>query len=105
MPVVIEIIKQYNIKAIRFFRKFYSSGEDYQLHKSLLLNNNILYPPHFIEGWYWGNIDEPYEVAELVTHPGYGELWREYELSACCNPKLKDYLREKQIQLITFKDL
>ncbi|MDI6641554.1 MAG: ChbG/HpnK family deacetylase [Elusimicrobiota bacterium] len=105
LPVILEILKQYNIKAIRFPKKFYPTEENYQLHRSLLLSNNILYPSHFIEGWYWGNIDEPYEVAELVTHPGYGELWREYELSACCNPKLKDYLREKQIQLITFKDL
>lgn len=105
LSVSVEIMKQYNIKAIRFFRKFYSTQAEYESQKSILEQNNISFAAHFIEGWYWGNIDEPYEIAELVTHPGYGELWREYELSACCNPKLKDYLKEKQIQLITFKNL
>ncbi|MFN3551241.1 MAG: hypothetical protein ACK4WJ_05495, partial [Endomicrobiia bacterium] len=53
----------------------------------------------------WGNIDEVFTIAELMTHPGYGELWREYELSSSCDIKLKMYLREKNIELITYSDL
>ncbi|MCX7716122.1 MAG: ChbG/HpnK family deacetylase [Endomicrobia bacterium] len=104
-PLVVDIIKEYKIPAIRFHKKIIYDVNSYEEFKQLLDNNGIVYPPYFIEGWYWGNIDEPYTIAELMTHPGYGELWREYELSSSCDPKLKAYLREKSIQLITYKDL
>lgn len=104
-PIVISLMKEYKIPAIRFHRKILYDQNTFDEFKQIIDENNIVYPPHFIEGWYWGNIDEPYTVAELMTHPGYGELWREYELSSSCDPKLKIYLREKNIQLITFTDL
>ncbi|MCS7231537.1 MAG: ChbG/HpnK family deacetylase [Elusimicrobiota bacterium] len=104
-PIVVEVMKEYKIPSIRFHRKILYSPDKHDEFKNLLDSNNIVYPPYFIEGWYWGNIDEPYTIAELLTHPGYGELWREYELSSSCDPKLKLYLREKNIQLITYKDL
>lgn len=104
-PVVVEILKEYKIPAVRFHRKIIYDINSYDEFKQLLDTSGIVYPPYFIEGWYWGNIDEPYTIAELMTHPGYGELWREYELSSSCDPKLKHYLREKNIQLITYKDL
>ncbi len=102
--IVVPLMKQYNIPAIRFHKKVIYNQNDYEEFKNYLDSNGILYCPHFIEGWYWGNIDEIYTVAELLTHPGYGELWREYELLASCDQKLKAYLREKNIQLITFND-
>ncbi len=102
---VIKTIKEYNILKMRFFRKYYKDQKTYERIKNLIIENGIYFPPHFIEGWYWGNVDEPYEIAELSTHPGYGEVWREYELSVCCNPDLKRYLNEKGISLIGFKDL
>lgn len=104
-PIVVDILKEYNIPAMRFHKKIIYSQEKYDEFKDILDKNNIVYPPYFIEGWYWGNIDEPYTIAELLTHPGYGELWREYELSSSCDVNLKAYLREKNIQLITYKDL
>ncbi|MEN3013591.1 MAG: ChbG/HpnK family deacetylase [Endomicrobiia bacterium] len=104
-PLIVEILKEYKIPSVRFHKKILYSVEKYDEFKNLLDSNNIIYPPYFIEGWYWGNIDEPYTIAELLTHPGYGELWREYELSSSCDTKLKIYLREKNIQLITYKDL
>ena len=105
LPVVCSIAQEYNIRAIRFFRKFYQSQTEYDELKNIIEQHKLVHTQHFIEGWYWGNIDEEFVTAELMTHPGYGELWREYELSACCDPRLKDYLREKNIQLITFNDL
>jgi len=73
--------------------------------RNFLDSNNIKYPPHFINGWYWGNIDEEFETAELITHPGYGQEWREKELAVCCDSNLKAYLEEKNIQLISFDQL
>ncbi len=105
LPKVVELMKEYKIPAIRFSKKIMPDPSLYDEFKKIIDENGIVYPPYFIEGWYWGNIDEPYTIAELMTHPGYGELWREYELSASCDPKLKTYLREKNIQLITFTDL
>ena len=105
LPKVVELMKEYKIPAIRFSKKIMPDPSLYDEFKKIIDENGIVYPPYFIEGWYWGNIDEPYTIAELMTHPGYGELWREYELSASCDPKLKAYLRGKNIQLITFTDL
>jgi len=102
---LIKVAKEYNILKMRFFRKYYRDQETYEKIKGIILENGIYFPGHFIDGWYWGNVDEPFEVAELSTHPGYGEIWREYELSACCDPNLKKYLKEKEIVLISFKDL
>jgi predicted glycoside hydrolase/deacetylase ChbG (UPF0249 family) len=104
-PKVVELMKEYRIQGMRYSRKIMPDPSLYDEFKKILDENDIIYPPYFIEGWYWGNIDEPYTIAELMTHPGYGELWREYELSASCDPRLKAYLREKNIQLITYTDL
>lgn len=104
-PIVVDIMKEYKILAIRFNRKILYNQNRYDEFKSILDSNGIVYPPHFIEGWYWGNIDEVFTIAELMTHPGYGELWREYELSSSCDIKLKMYLREKNVELITYSDL
>ncbi|MFH2070193.1 MAG: ChbG/HpnK family deacetylase [Elusimicrobiota bacterium] len=104
-PLVVDVMKEYSMKNMRFFKKFYSNPGDYDNYRRLLDENRILYPGHFIEGWYWGNIDEEFAVAELMTHPGYGEIWREYELAACCNPKLKEYFKQKGIQVISFSEM
>ncbi len=103
--ILVPLMKQYKIPSIRFHRKISYDLNIFDEQKKLLDTNNIVYAPHFIEGWYWGNIDEPFTVAELMTHPGYGELWREYELLASCDIKLKNYLREKNVQLITYTEL
>lgn len=100
--IVCSIANSYGIKIIRFFRKFYSSEEEFLKMRDIIEKNSLLYPRHFIEGWYWGNVDEDYTIAELITHPGYGELWREYELSVCKDINLKRYLESKNIYLINF---
>ncbi|MBI5573142.1 MAG: ChbG/HpnK family deacetylase [Elusimicrobia bacterium] len=102
---VCEIASQYKIQKIRFFRKIYSSTEEFEKLKQVLQGYNLKFIPHFIEGWYWGNIDENYEVAELMTHPGYGELWRELEIARCCQFDLKSYLSNNDIYLIKFTDI
>lgn len=105
LEVLVPLMKQYNIMAVRFHKKISYNLDVFEEQKNLLDSNGIVYTPHFIEGWYWGNIDEPFTVAELMTHPGYGELWREYELLASCDLKLKNYLRDNNIQLINYAEL
>jgi len=103
--VVVPLMITYGIPVMRFHRRIAVEPEAYDEMKVFLDAQGIISLPHFIEGWYWGNIDEEFDCAELMTHPGYGELWREYELLASCDSKLKSYLREKDIRLITFAEL
>lgn len=105
LPVVVELCKEYNINKVRFFDRYYKDQYVAMNMKELLLNNNIKFPNHFIDGWYYGNVDEPYDVSELMTHPGYGEMWREKELTVCCDTMLKGYCQRNNIQLIKFSDL
>jgi len=65
----------------------------------------VKHPEHFINGWYWQNIDENFETAELMTHPGFNGIWREYEMAKCCDPHLIEYLNAKGIQSISFEEL
>lgn len=105
LPGICEIASQYKFRYLRFFRKFYSNQAEFEKMKKILETYNLKYTPHFIEGWYWGNVDEPFEVAELMTHPGYGEYWRELELARCCNCELKTYLDNNNIKLTKFKEI
>jgi predicted glycoside hydrolase/deacetylase ChbG (UPF0249 family) len=104
-PIFSEVAKECKIPVVRFFSKFYSDKNTFESMKKLLLEKGFVYFDHFIEGWYWGNIDESYEIAELMTHPGYGELWREAELAHCCQPQLKQYLIDQKIDLLRFSDV
>jgi predicted glycoside hydrolase/deacetylase ChbG (UPF0249 family) len=104
-PVFCRVAKEYKIPVIRFFGKFYSEGSDTEEMLRVISECGLKNTDHFIEGWYWGNIDEEYQVAELMTHPGYGEIWRETELAHCCQCNLKDYLKNKEIELSCFSDI
>jgi hypothetical protein len=103
-PIVTVLCKEYGISGLRLPKKFFPENRYIEM-KTNAEQNGLITTTHFIEGWYWGNIDEEFTTAELMTHPGYGEIWREYEMGACCDPKLTNYLREKNVQLITYKDL
>jgi len=103
-PVICQLAREFNIPFVRTFMKFFPEGQGFDNSKKLLSENGLKSVDHFIEGWYWGNVDEPYEVAELMTHPGYGEIWREAELAHCCQPQLKQYFINQKIELIRFSD-
>lgn len=104
-PVICELAREYEIHVVRFFKKYYAEQSQYEDLKKHLAANNLKYIDHFLEGWYWGNIDETYRIAELMTHPGYGELWREAELAHCCQPQLKKYFMDQKIDLLKFSDI
>jgi predicted glycoside hydrolase/deacetylase ChbG (UPF0249 family) len=104
LPLAAQKAKELNVP-LRFFMGFYN---DYGLAlqmKQILDDLNIKYCPHFINGWYWGNVDENYTLAELMTHPGFNEMWREFETAKCCDPVLKTYLNEQNIEIISFEDI
>lgn len=44
------------------------------------------------EGW----------IAELLTHPGYGVDWREEEIQALLDPRVRQRLAEPDIELVSF---
>jgi predicted glycoside hydrolase/deacetylase ChbG (UPF0249 family) len=104
-PAACEVAKEYKIPFMRIFAQHYSDAPLFETAKKMALDNGLRVVDHFIEGWYWGNVDENYEVAELMTHPGYGELWREAELAHCCQAQLKQYLMNQQIEPVRFADV
>lgn len=104
-PIVCDIAKEYKVSVVRLFSKFYSDHTVYENMKKTLIDKGLVFLDHFIEGWYWGNVDESYQAAELMTHPGYAELWREAELAHCCQPQLKQYLIDQKIDLLRFSDI
>jgi len=102
---VCKLANDFKIRAIRFFKHNELNKDHFEKFKSISKQHNLKHADHFIEGWYFGNVDEPFEIAELMTHPGYGEIWREAELANCCRPELKNYLISKQIELLRFSDI
>ncbi|HBU68765.1 MAG TPA: hypothetical protein DEE98_00095 [Elusimicrobia bacterium] len=104
-PVFCEVTKEYKIPVVRFSEKLAFDQAKADEMKKSVRGNGLVIIDHFIEGWYWGNLDESYNFAELMTHPGYGELWREAELANCCQPQLKQYLVDQQIDVLRFSDI
>ncbi|MCL2144519.1 MAG: ChbG/HpnK family deacetylase [Endomicrobia bacterium] len=104
LPFVAQKAKEFNVP-VRFFEWFYNDFNLAQQMKQILIDLNIKFCPHFINGWYWGNVDENFQLAELMTHPGFNEMWREFETAKCCDPVLKNYLDKNNIEIISFEDI
>lgn len=104
LPIVANKAKEFNIP-LRFFGSFYNDPALAGEMAGMLDGLGVKYCPHFINGWYWRNVDENFELAELMTHPGFNEMWREFEIAKCCDPVLKAYLAEKNIEIISFEDI
>jgi predicted glycoside hydrolase/deacetylase ChbG (UPF0249 family) len=104
LPLAVEKAKELNVP-IRFFAGFYTDPQFAKKMLKLIDEAGVKHTGHFINGWYWKNIDEDFETAELMTHPGFNEIWREYELAKCCDPALIKYLKDKDIQVISYEEL
>ena len=104
LPIVAQKAKELNVP-VRFVESFYNDFQLSQQMKQMLLDLNIKFCPHFINGWYWGNVDENFTLAELMTHPGLNEMWREFETAKCCDPALKEHLAKNNIEIISFEDI
>jgi hypothetical protein len=102
--ITCELCREFKIPVIRLAKESILGSGSHAEYKRIITENGLRTIDHFIEGWYWGNVDEQFEIAELMTHPGYGELWREAELAHCCQLQLKQYLIDNQIDLLRFSD-
>ncbi|MFC1501222.1 carbohydrate deacetylase [Elusimicrobiota bacterium] len=98
--LVCKLCKDSGFKVIRIFEK--NNINDF---KKTAKSHNLKFTDNSIEGWYMGHIDQQHKVEELITHPGYGELWREAELAHCCHPDLREQLNKSNIEVIKFSDL
>ncbi len=103
--IVMELCKEYNIQAVRFFDKFYTDQEFASGLRKNLKDNKIKITDSFIEGWYYGNIDGVQNTTELMTHPGYGEIWRETEIGPCCDKMVCDYCHRNNIEIVKFSEI
>ncbi|MCL2507396.1 MAG: ChbG/HpnK family deacetylase [Endomicrobia bacterium] len=104
LPVVIQKAKEFNVP-IRFWAGFYKDAETAIKMKNVLDEQGIKYPAHFINGWYWGNVDESFDAAELMVHPGFSDPWRKSETANCCSPDLIQYLKEQNIEIVSFEEI
>lgn len=104
LPIVATKAKELNVP-VRFFGAFYDDEKLAGEMRQILDGLNVKYCPHFINGWYWENVDENFELAELMTHPGFNEIWREFETAKCCDPRLIKYLKEANIEVISFDQI
>ena len=71
-----------------FLMQFSTPGNRSPEHLSSLLDA-------LREGW----------LSELLVHPGYGEEWREKDLRARRDPRIKARLSQPDIELATFGDI
>lgn len=104
LPIVASKAKELGLP-MRFFRSYYNDEKQADEMKQIVDNLGIKYCPHFINGWYWKNVDEDFQLAELMVHPGFNDAWREFELERCCDPKLIRYLKEANIEVISFNEI
>jgi predicted glycoside hydrolase/deacetylase ChbG (UPF0249 family) len=109
---------KYKIKVLRYFRGFYDGlypGIEMGWIPDLVKRFGLRCTDTFFAGWepvesslpgyrYWDPA-QPFEVGELMVHPGKGEAWRERELSHCCSPETRAALDKNGIELANFSQL
>ena len=66
--ISIDTLSDLSFEKIRFFDRYYNDKSCAIKMKNLLIENDIKFPNYFIDGWYYGNIDENYEVSDKENH-------------------------------------
>lgn len=105
-PLACDVAKKFRIPVVRFFSHYYdlypgvNSG---WLHR-VWTERGLAAAPYFIQGWYWGNVDEDFSVAELACRPSMEDEAGRRDLAACVDFRLREYLRYENVQLATFDD-
>jgi predicted glycoside hydrolase/deacetylase ChbG (UPF0249 family) len=47
----------------------------------------------------------PEGTSEILTHPGYGIPWRQAEIEVLLDPRVRQYLRRSDLELVSFAAL
>lgn len=109
LPIICLLCREHKIRAIRFSEKFYQ--DNYQSlklewFKAMVAQNELFVTGHFIDGWYFGNLDSfTNGVAELGCKPARYGGKGETDFKACIDPEVKKYVESSGIQLTTFAKL
>lgn len=109
---------KHKIPVIRYFSGFYEGlypGVGMEWIHDLIRRFGLRCTDTFFAGWEpvasslpgyrYFDPAVPFQVAELMVHPGKGEDWREKELSHCEDPGIRRQLDAQQVQLATFAEL
>jgi hypothetical protein len=106
LPMVCDTAQKFGIPAVRFFPindKFYP-GVNLSWLRQIPARRGLAVVPYFIDGWYWGNVDERFGVAELSCRPSKEDDAGRRDLEACRSLRLREYLESQRIRLIAFDD-
>jgi hypothetical protein len=109
---------KHKIKFIRFFKGFYDGlypGIGVDWIPDLVQRFGLRRVDTFFAGWEavasslpgyrYFDPAESFTVAELMVHPGKGELWREAELEHCTSSATRTRLEKNQIQIARFDEV
>jgi predicted glycoside hydrolase/deacetylase ChbG (UPF0249 family) len=107
LPIVACKAKELGVP-IRFHNGYYDKSKFFykNLEKEVLipiLEHFNLKCPYFLRDSF--NLDLNFETAEVMLHPGFLEKWRAFDLVKCLNPDIKQSIKAKNIQIISFADL
>jgi hypothetical protein len=107
LPLVCDVAPAFGIRAVRFsdaYAKTYEGKSPDRL-RAMLQRRGFAACPHFIDGWYWGNVDEPFAWAELACRPSHADEGGRRDLSACCDARLREHLRRQGVEPASYKEL
>jgi predicted glycoside hydrolase/deacetylase ChbG (UPF0249 family) len=113
---LVEVMKRYQIKAIRFSKKGYSlmgredillAPETAQWMEDVIRKNGIAYPHYLIDPLFPFSLHElTAGVSELMVHPSAGgDAWRQKDLEMLMTPLFMKTVHEERIKLMSFATL
>jgi predicted glycoside hydrolase/deacetylase ChbG (UPF0249 family) len=99
LPLVCDAAREAGIPLVRFFAPYYPKSLAAHAKRllDLLSSRGLKHVPYFIDGWYWGNVDEPFEAAELACAPSHDDERGRAALASCRDFRLREYLRFETI--------
>lgn len=107
LPLVCDVALAYGIRAVRFSSPYLKGykGDPSAWLREMLERRGVSTAPHYIDGWYWGNVDEAFARAELACRPSHADDAGRRDLAACCDPRLREHLRRQNMELVAIKDI
>jgi predicted glycoside hydrolase/deacetylase ChbG (UPF0249 family) len=114
--ILLEVMNNYDIGAIRFSKKGYSllgrediliPPETAQWMETMLQDRKIVYPHYLFDPLISFSLKELSSgVSELMVHPSLGgDPWRKKDYEMLMNPLFIDTVREEKIELMSYSEL